>query len=659
MTNSNQLSTNRLTFRRELFLFFVLLGLLPAIHGLTFFHWLGFSEQVGFGNVRFTGFSNIPQNFIYITYLLGLAILLNCIILKKWRLIIGLLPFLLGNLLALYAHFGMQYVETETHKKLFEYFNWFYFYGCQISFLYFIVKGKIRSYAYLIFTAMLLYFTSFLATILFLCYTLFFRLIFYAIYHNLYLFKQMGFGGTLKMMFRSFLYWWPMLIFILPGVFLSNWLYKKTIDGIYEYTFIECSDETKKYELKQFESDLFRANRDLTTKSYQAVGKAGADLEKQAKRSKKLPKDAAKKFGAAIPKTLPEISESFKLADCGFFSIGCKIKNGVKRDLDKTYQQQRKEALAELEKEAAELGKKGSKKAVEGVQEIREMASDLVKVTSETTENTILFSFLSFHFYSLIMDLIFAFIVIKSFMYVFARVAFTDDTDNYVTFMDHAGGMPHGTLVTTGNQYNITENATEDFYISRTFEPAGRAPKFALPQWSKGIFSRLLTRNYTMNHVVMKDRKEPVHFRAVGSTEFVEWNLKEGEVVIFKYANFVGMTENVQLSRIVSLRLTSLLMGQFIFSTAKGPGKLILLTQGKSTLPTDEKSKASVATSRILAWDKNARFHVESELSIMDVFMSSIYLKKKADDVVLIDADVRGPAKSGIVQFIRHFILPV
>ena len=53
------------------------------------------------------------------------------------------------------------------------------------------------------------------------------------------------------------------------------------------------------------------------------------------------------------------------------------------------------------------------------------------------------------------------------------------------------------------------------------------------------------------------------------------------------------------------------------------------------------------------------RFHVESELNIFDVFLSGIYLKKKPEDLVLIDADARGKAKSGIAQFIKHFLLPI
>jgi len=61
----------------------------------------------------------------------------------------------------------------------------------------------------------------------------------------------------------------------------------------------------------------------------------------------------------------------------------------------------------------------------------------------------------------------------------------------------------------------------------------------------------------------------------------------------------------------------------------------------------------------LMAWQKNTRFNVESELNLVDVFMSGIYLKKKENDLILIDADVKGPSKNGIVRFIKNFILPV
>ena len=99
-------------------------------------------------------------------------------------------------------------------------------------------------------------------------------------------------------------------------------------------------------------------------------------------------------------------------------------------------------------------------------------------------------------------------------------------------------------------------------------------------------------------------------------------------------------------------------MGKIIFTAAKGPGKLILMTDGEPIIGAEEKANASIPISRIVAWQKNTHFHVESELNVMDVFLSGIYLKRQGTDPVLIDADAKGKAQRGIVSFIRKFLMP-
>ncbi len=274
-------------------------------------------------------------------------------------------------------------------------------------------------------------------------------------------------------------------------------------------------------------------------------------------------------------------------------------------------------------------------------------------------QSTFQFLFDSFFFFNLLMDILFGFVILKSFLYVFARVAFSANEENYVTLMDSDEEMKSGKLTKFKNQYTIPPEGEGNYLVSRTFEPSGHAPKYVLPQWSAAILARLTTRNYAMNKVMMKAGRDPVVFRSMGGKEFVEWDIAEDEEVIFHFTNFVGMSEEIQLSAVISLRLTSLLMGRLIFTSAKGPGKLILQTNGNPITGEDQKGRISVPTSRILAWQKNTHFNVESELTMVDVFMSGIYLKKQADDLVLIDADVKGKSRYGIVKFIRVFLLPV
>ena len=258
-----------------------------------------------------------------------------------------------------------------------------------------------------------------------------------------------------------------------------------------------------------------------------------------------------------------------------------------------------------------------------------------------------------------VMDLIFFFIVVKSFAYVFARVVYSGSYGSPITLQESEEPMLKGSLRKTGNTYTIPATTPLHFYVSRKYEPAGRAPKISIPQMSKNFFARITHRAWTMNHVQMGPGKSDVTFTAPGGKEFVEWELAPGETVIFRYRNFVAMSESISLAAIISLRITSLLFGKVIFSAAQGPGTLVLSTKGKPIVGEDTTSNSSIPENRLLAWHKQTHFHIESELNVFDVFFSGVYLRKREGDLVVIDSDQIGKAKSGIFKFFRHFLLPV
>ncbi len=431
------------------------------------------------------------------------------------------------------------------------------------------------------------------------------------------------------------------------------------MDAVYRHSFVVSTDSEKKYKIPQFEKDLKNSMDEQTQATYHRINEQEKAMIIEAKKTGKVPKNMVKRFGNDIPDDLKKISSGFKQEDCGFLGVKCEVKNWTKRELNKSYKSVRKQSLKNLEIQATQKGAEGADQAIVAIHATANRACEELEGLNQKTQKSISFIFWSILLLSISLDILLGLVILKSFMYVFARVAFSNDTQNYVTFMESDAKSSQGNITKSGHQYTIPAKETNNYFVSRAYEPSGRAPKIALPQITKAILARIFTRNYLMNKILMDKRDEPVYFRSIGSQEFVEWEVKEGEEVIFHFSNFVGMSESLQLSAIISFRLSSLLMGRIIFTSAKGPGKIILLTQGKSAVTGDPKAEASVATSRILAWDKNARFHVESELNIFDVFLSGIYLKKKPEDLVLIDADAKGKAKSGIAQFIKHFILPI
>ncbi len=635
-----------------LFLFIVLIGILPAVEDYSLFAVFGFSITSFQVHEEFKLLYAIPLYLIPI----GLILVMGG---KNYYRILGLLPVFFAAYVHLIAN--ADEVALEKYEAL---IGILHFLCYKIAFLYFIVKGRLRSLPFILILILIWSVLDIQHLILFFTYTVLVRFLYLAIIQNIVVFKETGLTRTGNLVLKSFLYWSPLLIFIIPGAILNSKMNKASIDKIYDNTFIETTNDERKYKRDQFEKDLKFSLEAEVICMQESIQNGTLQMTKVvANKTDKLPQEVSQIYKGIFKPTLPEMAPVFKEEDCGFWgklNFPCQAKNSAKRSVNESYHTQRSEMLTSL------IGQ--VEKSVNGTQEevqastaqINETLKSQVDTVISRLKFTIQSSFDMITFINLLLDIAFAFLILKSFLYVFSRVAFSSDDENYVTLLSSSSNTSKGILNRLGNQFSIDpKNTKEDYYISRSFEPGGRAPKFSLPQWRSAILARVFTRNYAMNKVVMNSKPEEVHFKAMGSHEFVEWEIKEGEEVVFHFKNFVGMSDGIKIAAVVSLRLTSLLFGRVIFTTAKGPGKLILLTKGEPITTGQTEANTSIATSRILAWQKNTRFNVESELNLVDVFMSGIYLKKKDDDLILIDADVKGPAKNGIVRFIKNFILPV
>jgi hypothetical protein len=109
-------------------------------------------------------------------------------------------------------------------------------------------------------------------------------------------------------------------------------------------------------------------------------------------------------------------------------------------------------------------------------------------------------------------------------------------------------------------------------------------------------------------------------------------------------------------------------MGRYVFHTAKcvgGPGRLILRTRGKPA--TAEQAQQSIPISRLVAWNRYARFSVDSHLTRKDIFLNGFNLRRshtETDDErkgnLIVEADAReGGMLVGTLRFARHFVLPI
>ena len=161
-----------------------------------------------------------------------------------------------------------------------------------------------------------------------------------------------------------------------------------------------------------------------------------------------------------------------------------------------------------------------------------------------------------------------------------------------------------------------------------------------------------------MNKIVMKAGDKAVSCTATKGAQFLEWNLRDGEVVLFDFHNFVGMSENLRISTLISARLSTLLLGKFIFSTATGPGKLILMTSGRADITGHDEIAESLPPERLVAMPKDTRLYVESELAPVDIYLSTAYVRPMNGAPLIVDVDSQRGSGTGLGRFFFHFIWP-
>ena len=396
-----------------------------------------------------------------------------------------------------------------------------------------------------------------------------------------------------------------------------------------------------------------------------------------------------KEFNALFPVPLLE------LENARFWEVKKLVTNAMKRNVNKRYSEQKRKMKAKIDGKIRKVYKKvrdkinyefmqvekqydlimeqtgthylnSSEIGATGLDksslDLSEMLNSAVKSTLNQTNQkfvkTYRVGFGVLFGYGLLGTISFYYLIIQTFLYVFARITISKKNKIFATLNTTTKSLPNGEIKKCGDSYTIPASDNQTYYISRIFEPSGRPPSFSIPYRSTSILPRLKSRRYTMNRVNMKGKGSSVRFRAIGSCEFVEWAIKEGEEVVFDYKNFVAISGTVKLKSVRNLRITTLILGKLFYKVAQGPGKLILMTQGRPIASGEQSSNASVPQNRILAWNVGTKFDIDTEMRLGDIYLSGFYLQKMPGDLVLIDADARGKANLGLIQYVKGLIWP-
>lgn len=300
--------------------------------------------------------------------------------------------------------------------------------------------------------------------------------------------------------------------------------------------------------------------------------------------------------------------------------------------------------------------------------DVEEAVGDAIDAWSNATRDSIAGMYTGYRLISVLMTLWLIVITLKSLLYVFARVAFDRKTKIFADLVDDDTPKIQG-RVEHVQEVNIPGDYPFDIYYKSNYQPLGPAPRFAIPQPFASLLSRIRFGAWNLSQVPMPcEDARGLSFNAIQADHLVDWHMQEGEEIVFSYDNFVAMNENVELRTIVSVRVSSLLLGRFVFHAARcksGPGRLILRTRGRPA--TADQVRQSIPITRLVAWNSFTRFSVDSHLTRTDVFFNSYNLRRttseadgNGDGILIVEADARdGGVLFGTLRFARHFLLPI
>ena len=551
----------------------------------------------------------------------------------------------------------------------------------QIAFLWFAIRGKLQSRSFALYILLITIFAigpilfsnldypaiqSLLPILVFMMAAALARLIVKGIVENAYLFNKLGWINNLRQSLHTLCLWIPLGLLAVPFFYVTETLIPHhTVNQLHAADVLNFGAEHDILD-NALISTATKAD-DIAFSWHLSAENTKRDIYNKATQWEniKLSEKMIETFDQIMPETLV-----FEEVDTGVPLIGWAIDIGVResqKSTNKAFKNLRhnirsklKTITEEYDQEFKASINRSKTEALQIVDFAHQNGLGIILDANEQAQNTLWWTINYMQTMHQLTIFVFAFVCLKSLLYVFARVSFNLDTGTFVTLgnTESAYQQPPSTIRPTGHQYLIADTNNQHYFISRRYQCRGKAPRFSIPQPFRAPIARFFHSAYAMNKVIIKQGDGDISCTATQGMEFFEWSLGEDESVIFDFHHFVGMTEDIQLSTLISMRASSLLLGKMIYSQATGPGKLVLMAKGRAEVIEAKSKTASLPPERLIAMQKDTRFYIDSELDIVNIYLSTAYVSPAGGGQVIVDVDSQRGNKTGLGSFVRRFILP-
>lgn len=369
--------------------------------------------------------------------------------------------------------------------------------------------------------------------------------------------------------------------------------------------------------------------------------------------------EGAERGAAALFDGVPRQIGLRQRPGCGFDLI-CHATNVAKCRAEAGYREQRAQLQLGFSRTVQRNAMLGRETAHQQTDQARSLLQQDLQRSHAAALRLVEGAHRGFELLGVVLVILLVFSAIKSFLYVLALVVFHETGAADVGF--HVPAGPEGS-----HQHEANLRVPSSFDQPLRSFALGLNQTRRLVLWKPWIasFSRLWRWRWLMNHgghATQSDIRFPLGPGLTG----VQWQLREGEQVVFNFHDLLGFSDNVQIRTEVSLRLSTLLLGSYFFRVAtctQGEGLLLLAFKGAGGNDSEQIETVSVAT--LKAWNLHTRFRVFGKLSMTSVLKDGFTLSRREPGKAGRGKLVAGASPSGglsvegLVWYAKTFLLPI
>jgi len=344
---------------------------------------------------------------------------------------------------------------------------------------------------------------------------------------------------------------------------------------------------------------------------------------------------------------------------CGLFHLGGCVLNYTKRKAEGSYngawEKLRDGAVNNVDK-AAKQGEATTEALIEkSREELENRVEDAHKYLNASLNKVVKGGAIA----SALLKLFLALAIIKSLFYVLATEVFHQKGLSFI-------GLEGETTSEGAYQLSTSVEIPRDVTIPMITATVGvnQGQETIIPQPARGLASRILRSKWILNRGTHTG-PAAMRFTQPGGRIGVDWEMQEGEEVVFNYRDLLGFSENVELRSTISLQLASLLLGKHIYHSARsvgGPGRLLLSVSGQ--VEDHQEDVQTFPLERLIAWNRHANFTVMDKRTLGAVFKDGFTVGRQGEGepgsglLVVGAPTARPPIVHGTIRFVKTFLMP-